>query len=204
MEGSARRPLCLETALLDRRTFLAAAAALGGTALAPQLLSASERSLFQDRVEAAGRSLTLQGTGLYYYKLFIKVAAAGLYLDERTASKDVLADVPKRLEMQYYWGVKGSDLARGGAALLARNLPPAKLAALQPQLDAMSALYRDVRAGDRVALTYVPGQGTSLALNSQTLGTVQGASFAAAYFSIWFGERPLDTGLKGKLLGADW
>ena len=186
---------------MDRRTFLAGAAALGGSVIVPKLATANERSLFEDRVEAAGRRLTLQGTGLYYYKLFIKVAAAGLYLDERTAGKDVLADVPKRLEMQYYWSVKGSDLARGCAALLARNLPQATLAALQPQLDAMSALYRDVRSGDRVALTYLPGQGTSLALNGQTLGTIPGASFAAAYFSIWFGDKPLDAGLKKKLLG---
>jgi hypothetical protein len=191
----------LENRLLDRRSFLAAAAALGGTVLLPQVARANDRSLFQDRIEAAGRRLTLQGTGLFYYRLIIKVAAAGLYLDERTPAKDVLADVPKRLEMQYYWSVKGSDLARGGAALLARNLPPATLAALQPQLDAMSALYRDVRAGDRVALTYVPGEGTSLALNGQTLGTIPGASFAAAYFSIWFGDKPLDAGLKKKLLG---
>ena len=45
------------------------------------------------------------------------------------------------------------------------------------------------------------GVGTTLLYNDKRLGTVRGAAFASAWFSIWFGEKPLDTGLKRKLLG---
>jgi hypothetical protein len=49
---------------------------------------------------------------------------------------------------------------------------------------------------------YVPGDGTSLLYNGKRLGMVPGAEFAAAFFAIWFGEKPLDPGLKRKLLGG--
>jgi hypothetical protein len=62
-------------------------------------------------------------------------------------------------------------------------------------------LYRDVKPGDRYALTYVPGVGTELALNGTRLGTVAGADFAAAVFAIWLGPKAIDDSLKTQLLG---
>jgi hypothetical protein len=188
----------------NRRSFLAAAAAVCGAALFPSISPAAQvdQVRFDDRIRFSDVTLQLRGAALFYYKLFIKVAAAGLYLDDRASPADVLADVAKRLEMQYFWSVSAKDLVKGTEVLLVRNLPPQKLAAVRVELDAMNALYRDVKAGDRCSLTYVPGAGTSLALNGQTLGTVPGRDFAAAYFSIWFGEKPMDAGLKKKLLGG--
>ena len=188
---------------LNRRSFLAAASAFCGGALIPALAPAAQvdQVRFDDLIRASDVSLKLRGAALFYYKLFIKVAAAGLYLDDRARTGDVLADVAKRLEMQYFWSVSAQDLVKGTEVLLARNLPAEKLAAVRKQLDAMNALYRDVKAGDRCSLTYVPGAGTTLALNGKNLGTVTGRDFAAAYFTIWFGDKPMDAGLKKKLLG---
>ena len=188
---------------LNRRSFLAAAAAFSGGALLPSLSPAAQvdQVRFDDRIRASDVSLKLRGAALFYYKIFIKVAAAGLYLDDQASPGDVLADIAKRLEMQYFWSVSAKDLVKGTEVLLARNLPPEKLIAVRQKIDAMSALYRDVKAGDRCALTYVPGTGTTLALNGRTLGTVPGRDFAAAYFSIWFGDKPMDASLKQKLLG---
>jgi hypothetical protein len=56
-----------------------------------------------------------------------------------------------------------------------------------------------VKPGDRYALTYVPGVGTELALNGTTLGTVEGADFAAAVFAIWLGPQAIDESLKTQL-----
>ena len=91
----------------------------------------------------------------------------------------------------------------GSAAVLARNLSAESRAALQPRIDEMHALYRDVAVGDRCALMYLPGLGTSLLVNGAELGSVAGSHFAAAYFSLWFGERPMDARLKEKLLGLE-
>jgi hypothetical protein len=137
-----------------------------------------------------------------YYKYIIKAVAAALYIDQRVPPQQVLSDVAKRLEMEYLWGVSAKDLKAGAEYVLARNLPAEQLEAIRPQIDALHALYRDVKAGDRCSLTYLPGVGTWLTLNGQILGTVAGADFAAAYFSIWFGEQPMDAALKRKLLGG--
>jgi hypothetical protein len=48
----------------------------------------------------------------------------------------------------------------------------------------------------------VPQRGTTLTLNGVDLGTIPGADFARAVFSIWLGERPIDRGFKRALLGA--
>ena len=61
---------------------------------------------------------------------------------------------------------------------------------------------RDVQKGDRYALTYVPGAGTTLALNGRPLGTIEGADFAAALFTIWLGTKdPMDASFRLALLG---
>jgi hypothetical protein len=50
-------------------------------------------------------------------------------------------------------------------------------------------------------LTYIPGKGTELTLNGKSKGTVEGADFAAALFSIWLGPKPISESLKKELLG---
>ena len=75
-------------------------------------------------------------------------------------------------------------------------------AGVSPQrLEKLHAAYEDVAPGDRYALTYLPGTGTSLSKNGRVIATTPGADFAAAYFSIWLGERPIDDSLRDRLLG---
>ena len=83
---------------------------------------------------------------------------------------------------------------------IAENVDAATFAALRPRIDRLNALYRDVNEGDRYALTYLPGSGTELSYNGRPLGRVEGADFAAALFSIWLGDSPVDEGLKRSLL----
>jgi hypothetical protein len=194
----------LEASSLHRRSFLSALTAFAAAPFVPSLSSAAQHDPmpFRDDLQGSNLRLKLIGTGVYYYSVFIKVAAAAFYLEDSARNADVLANVAKRLEMQYFRGVQAKDLISGSAALLARNLQAETLTTLQPQIDQMHNLYQNVVAGDRSALTYVPGVGTSLELNGTKLGTVGGADFASAYFSIWFGQRPIDPGLKRKLLGG--
>ena len=73
-------------------------------------------------------------------------------------------------------------------------------AALADRIETLHRAYRDVDKGDRYSLTYVPEQGTELALNGQVLTRVAGADFACAYFGIWLGGDPIDDGLRDRLL----
>jgi hypothetical protein len=62
-------------------------------------------------------------------------------------------------------------------------------------------MYEDVKPGDRYSLTYIPGKGTKLALNGEHKGTIEGSEFAAALFSIWLGNKPIDKTFKKQILG---
>ena len=158
---------------------------------------------FAEQVRAGDTTLRLSCVGLLRYKVFIKAYVAALYLGDGAATGDALADVPKRLELSYFWSISSADFGKAGDEILAQNVDAQTFAALRSRLDRINAWYRDVNPGDRYSLTYVPGAGTELALNGNRLGVVDGADFAAAYFRIWLGDTPIDTRLRDQLLGCD-
>ena len=155
---------------------------------------------FADQMRAGDATLRLRCVGLLRYKLFIKAYVAALYLGEGVAAGDVLADVPKRLELSYFWSISGADFAKAGDQILAQNVDAKTVAALRPRLDRINSWYRDVKPGDRYSLTYVPGSGTELALNGNRLGSIDGADFASAYFRIWLGDTTINAPLCDQLL----
>ena len=158
---------------------------------------------FPERLEVQATPLVLNGAALLRYRIFIKAYVAGLYLGEGVPPARVLEDVPRRLEIQYFWAIEAEGFADATDEGIARNVDDATFAALRPRIDRLNTLYRDVEPGDRYALTYLPGSGTELSLNGAPLGRIEGADFAAAVFSIWLGKAPLDESLKRRLLGGD-
>jgi hypothetical protein len=168
----------------------------------PASASRLEDVAFAEDVEAGAAKLELRSVGLLRYRVLFKAYAAGLYLPPETPAHEALADVPKRLEIEYFWSIDGEAFGRAADELLARQLPAAQLERLRPRLAKLHALYRDVGPGDRYAITYVPGRGTELSLNGVALGSVPGADFASAYFGIWLGDDPLDASLRQQLLGG--
>jgi hypothetical protein len=131
----------------------------------------------------------------------VTVYDAALYLPGDVAGKDVLKDVPKRLELSYHLSIKGPKFGESAGPYLEKNVPAEELARLKPRIEQLNGFYRDVKEGDRYALTYVPGKGTTLSLNGNPLGTIDGADFAAAYFTIWLGAKPISDTLRDELIG---
>lgn len=168
-------------------TFASAAVTIEGVSFAP-------------KVRAGDLDLELACVGLLRYRIVFKGYVAALYLDGDERVDDVTTDIPKRLEISYFWSLAAQDIADAGEKILADNVDAETLVRLRPRLDQIRALYRDVKPGDRYALTYVPGGGTELTLNDRSLGVIDGADFAAAYFAIWFGPKPIDVSLKNQLL----
>ena len=155
---------------------------------------------FADRYQAGETTLVLNGVGLLRYRIFIKAYVAALYLGEGVRLEAVLSDVPKRLELEYFWAIPGPDFGKAAEEILADNFSPDVITPLRSRLDRLSALYQDVKPGDRYALTYLPGVGMELAFNGTLKGTIEGADFAAAYFAIWLGNKPIDASMKAQLL----
>jgi len=156
---------------------------------------------FTRTIEAHDTQLDLQGHGLLRYMLFIKAYAGALYLPEGAASGDVLAPVPKRLELAYYHEIAKEDFAEATRVKIADNTTPQEAERLRDRIDTLSAIYRDVQPGDRYALTYLPGRGTELSLNGKSLGTIPGDDFGRAIFAVWLGQNPVDPDFRDTLLG---
>ena len=159
-----------------------------------------EGVMFADRYQTGTTTLTLNNVGLLRYRVIFKGYVAALYLGEGTRPEDVLTDVPKRLELEYFWSIAGADFGKAAEKILADNFPDAQVAPFRSRLDRLNTLYENVKPGDRYSLTYIPGVGTELALNGKPKGVIEGADFAAAYFAIWLGAKPLDASLKTQLL----
>jgi hypothetical protein len=158
---------------------------------------------FSDRFENSRGTLELHSVGLLRYRVLFKGYVAALYLANGTAADQVLGDVPKRLELSYFWSISGEDFGPAANTVLERSLAANLFARLKERLDGLHRQYRDVKPGDRYALTYWPGSGTSLDLNGAPIATVPGADFASAYFGIWLGDEPLDASLRDQLLKRD-
>ena len=156
---------------------------------------------FEDIYETEGIRLEVKGTGLLRYLGFIKAYVGALYMEVGSSADEVLSDKPKRLEVEYFYALKGEDFGLTTNKVIAKNTDAQTLKKIRPQIDYHNSLYEDVRPGDRYSLTYIPGRGTELALNGKTKGIIKGADFASALFAMWLGEFPMNKPFKEQLLG---
>jgi hypothetical protein len=159
-----------------------------------------EGHYFSDVYSAEKTQLRLTGVGLLRHWGF-KVYTGAFYLEEGVAIDDALSDRAKRIEVEYLRPIKGKDFGPATDKKIAKNMDVETYKRLRPQIDYHNSLYEDVQPGDRYALTYIPGKGTELALNGEPKGTVEGADFAAALFSIWLGPEPINESFKKQILG---
>jgi len=69
-------------------------------------------------------------------------------------------------------------------------------------LAAMTQLFPDVKAGDRITGVQLPGQGTRFFFNGSLRGEVADADFTRLFFGIWLSPRTSEPRLRAQLLGA--
>jgi hypothetical protein len=161
-----------------------------------------EGAQFPDHYEWNGAAMRLNGVGVLRYRIFIKGYVAALYLGKGVTPVQALADVPRRIEIEYRWSISAADFVRVTNQQISRNSDEETFARLRSSIDQLNGLYTDVRPGDRYSLTYVPGVGTELALNSVPRGLIAGAEFSAVLFALWIGPTPVDVPLRKALLSG--
>lgn len=155
-----------------------------------------------DEVSVAGKTLKLNGMGLRK-KFVVKVYVAGLYLEHPShdASVIIAADEVKRVDMHFLTNratkPKMDEAWREGF----ESNSPQQFPALKERVDEFMGFFPDMKVGDVVELTMVPDEGTTVAINGEVKGTIQGADFAAALVRVWLGDKPPSAGLKEGLLG---
>lgn len=164
--------------------------------------SARERNgvTMPDQVTIGGRALRLNGMGLRT-KLFFQVYVAGLYLETPThdAARVIASDQVKSVRMAMLRDLSKKQISEAVEEGFRKNAP-AQMPALQQRLTRFLALIPDVKKGEQLVITYLPGQGTIVSGQGEK-AVIPGKDFADALFSVWLGRSPVEEGLKKGMLG---
>ena len=152
----------------------------------------------------AGKELKLNGMGLRKKAIF-KVYVASLYVESTSKDAAVIlgADGVRRVEMAMLRDLEKGKIVDAVKDGFAKNAG-AGLAALQARLDKFVAVIPDLKEGEKLSITYVPGKGTSISGNDGVEKiAVEGKDFADALFSVWIGKEPVSEDLRDGMLGID-
>lgn len=148
--------------------------------------------------------LVLNGMALRK-KMIFKVYVAGLYLPEKEkdADKILKADKMRRNLMHFMRNVGKKKLNGGWMDGLKANTPNHS-PELKKQFEKLCDLMENVKKGEQIAFTYIPGKGTKVTVKKSFKGIIEGKAFADALFACWIGPKPgPGQGFKEDLLGID-
>ena len=153
-----------------------------------------------DTVQVGGRTLVLNGLGLRK-KFVVKVYVAGLYVEQKSSDPGAIlkADAPKRIVMHFVRGVSKNQIADAFTESFENNTPEARKT-LKAEIDQFLGALESVNDGDQMVLTYLPGTGTTVAINGKEKVTIAAPAFAPVLFSVWLGPKPPNADLKKGLL----
>jgi hypothetical protein len=152
-----------------------------------------------DTIAVGGTTLVLNGAGLRTKTfLKVKVYVGALYLPAKSADAAAIIalDAPKAVRL-----VLMRDLDRASLVDAIKDGIEAggkgRAAQFQPQIQALEApIPADLKEGQVVIVSYVPGQGSTVGLEGAKAATVPGKEFADALFGVWLGPKLADGGLE--------
>ena len=170
-------------------------------ALAFPMESDARTDLFPATMTVGDVTLERKGVSQLTVGYIFKVYEAAFYQPAEAGPGDALADIPRHLEIDYLRAISREDFIKAADDMLSEQHDPEVIRSIQAGIDQINLLYQDVRKGDRYALTYIPGVGTTLAFNSEVKGVIQGSEFARIYFSIWLGENNPYKSFRDRLVG---
>lgn len=158
---------------------------------------------FPGTVSVEGKELKLNGAGLRTKAIF-KVYAAGLYVEtpSQDAAQVISSDQIKRVRMYMLRDLEKKKITEAITEGMEKN-NKAAMPSLKARLDTVNAAIPDLKKGDELTITYVPGKGTRVQSKGGQELSVEGKDFADALFSVWLGKEPVDGDLKDGMLGKD-
>ena len=154
-----------------------------------------------DTVQVGGTTLVLNGLGLRT-KFMVKVYVAGLYVTQKSSDAGAIikAGASKRIVMQFVHSASKDQMTDAFDESFENNTPEAKKS-MKADVDRLLGALEPVKPGDQMVFTYLPGTGTTLAINGADKVTVARPAFSEMVFSVWLGPKPPNEGLKKGLLG---
>jgi len=154
-----------------------------------------------DGENVGGKTLVLNGMGIRT-KMMVKVYVAGLYLEQKSSDANgiIKSDAPKQIVMKFLHGASQSQMSDAFDESFSDNSPEAKKT-MKAQIDQLLGALQPIKSGDEMVFTYVPGTGSSMAINGQNKVTIADPAFGPVLFSVWFGPKPPNADLKKGMLG---
>ena len=156
-----------------------------------------------EKISLGGADLKLNGVGLRRATVFnVKVYVGALYLAAPASDPEAIvrADQPKCMWMRFVRDVRKDKIMGAFHDGFEKNVG-AGARALEPGLvRAAAAIPGEMKKGMQLAISYVPGKGTTVVGPAGEV-TVEGKPLADAMLLTLLGTRPSDEGLKNALLG---
>jgi hypothetical protein len=180
-------------------TILLSIALCAGPASAAELAGVS----MPGHVTVGDKELVLNGLGLREATaLKVDVYVGGLYLEEKSSDAEeiLFSEQIKRIDMQFVRKVSSKKIQKGWSDALKANSPDKYESFVKP-LGQLNGWMDDMQKGDMMSFTATPGRGLEVVVRGDVKGVIEDESFAKAFWSIWLGPEPPNTGLKEGLLG---
>jgi hypothetical protein len=171
-----------------RKLILAATLALAATTAGAATLAGVT---IADSTDVNGQKLVLNGAGLRK-KFVVKVYTGALYLPAKQSNAAAIlgADTPRRQVMHFVYDVDKGKIAEAWTEGLADNTPKAS-AEVKAEFAKLSAWMEDMKEGQEIVMTYVPGTGTTVTVNGKNKGTLGGGKAVSdAILATWIGPKP--------------
>jgi hypothetical protein len=153
-------------------------------------------------VNVNGTDLALNGSAVARDRIVFDVYVIGLYLETRTSDAliAIKIDQIKRIVITMLRDVSRRMFVDAVEKRVTRNSRPTEMPGLRMRLDTLEEVLPDLKKGDIIDFTYLPGTGTLVRGQGQELA-IPGKDFAEALFSAWLGPQPDSRALKLDLLG---
>ena len=138
-----------------------------------------------DKADVNGQSLVLNGLGLRT-KVFIKIYVGGLYLPqkEKSAQKILAADAPRQMLLSFIYDVSKKQMCEAWDEGLEATTPNAP-AEVKKNFTTLCGWMDGVGKGQKLVLTYVPGEGTHVEVAGKAKGVLPGKPTADAILNTW-------------------
>lgn len=187
------------------RSFVLASGLSLLAALGPAQAKTCKGVDFPEHVQAGGHDLSLNGLGMRK-ATFLKVSVyvGALYVTHPAHDPQPLIDpgTPAQLILHFVRSVGVGDLRdawKEGFEKVAKE----QLPALNDRIATLNSWMSDVKTGQRLTFTRLPGTGVQVEVNGVAKGTIPGDDFARALLTIWLGSSPPNPELKAGLLGGE-
>jgi len=163
---------------------------------------------YPDTVTVDGTELRVTGCGLRE-KTFMKVDVYTIvsYVDAEADLGDdpaealVTRDLAKRIQMNLRRGFSRDKLVNSFSEVIEKNYDDTT--AFNDAMATFLAYFdHDAQENDTLVLDYAPGRGLRTVLNGEVKGTIVNPDFARALWTVWFGAKPANKGLRESLLSA--